>query len=76
MPILQLAIKFTEPERALLKKRAKKHGLTEADYLRMAMSFEAFTAGDPDAISILGKKLRQKLWPAFVAELANAPVKA
>ena len=76
MPIVQINVKLTDEERALLAKRAKRQKLSEADYLRFAMSFEAFSAGDPDAVKILGGRLRAKFWPAYLEAVAVAPVKA
>jgi hypothetical protein len=54
-------MKLTEDERALLAKRAKKEGLTEADYLRMCMVLESIMAGDLAAVKIAGANLRKKL---------------
>ncbi len=60
MPRIMITVKLTDAERALLRKRADKHGIPEADYLRMAMVIEATTAGDFDAWKILAEGLRTK----------------
>jgi hypothetical protein len=60
MPVIGFNIKFSEAERALLAKRAKKEEMTEADYLRLCMLMDAMMAGDPAAVKIFGGKLREK----------------
>lgn len=80
MPICQLAIKFTEDERALLRKRAAKEKMTEADYLRVCMIMDSVMDGDPLAFKITGRNLREKVGRR-VADLlgfqvSDAPVKA
>lgn len=54
-------IKFTEGERALLAKRAKKAGVTEADHLRACMVMDAVISGDPEALKLVGKTLAEVL---------------
>ena len=76
MPRILVNLKLTEGERALLRRRAQKMDLTEADYLRAAMCMEAFTAGDLGAVKILGEGLRRKLSDVFARGILDAPVKA
>lgn len=80
MPILKLQIKFTDEERALLKKLAAKNDMTEADYLRVCMIMDGVLEGDRDAIKITAGRLREKVGRR-VADLlgmtfTDAPVKA
>lgn len=65
MPRIMFNMKLTEKERKLLAKRAKANGVTESDYLRMAMGIEAVTAGDPLAFEILGANLRAMIGQRF-----------
>lgn len=60
MPMVRFQIKFSEAERDLLRKRAKKENLTEADVLRISMVMDAMMCGDADAWRILGENLRAK----------------
>lgn len=61
MPTIRFDIKFTERERALLRKRATSHRMTEADYLRVCMIADGFMSGDPDAIAATRDKLKDKV---------------
>jgi hypothetical protein len=54
-------IKFTKAEKALLEKRAKKAGVTEADHLRACMVMDALVAGDVEALKVVGGTLREIL---------------
>jgi hypothetical protein len=77
MPRVMVNMRLSDEERALLKKRAEKHNMGEADYLRMAMVMEALTAGDQKAWLILGDRLRSKAAESLSPLLfRNAPVKA
>jgi hypothetical protein len=76
MPRELVTMRLTEQERSLLDKRARKANLTVADYLRMTMVLEAVTAGDLDAVKILGEAVRAKLCQVFSSGILNAPVKA
>ncbi len=69
MPVEVFGIKFTEEERALLRKRAKIEKLSEADYLRVCMIVDAVMAGDRDAIKITAGRLREK----FLARVRRIP---
>ena len=71
MPILALQIKFTEAERALLRKRAKKENVSEADHLRMCMVADAVMCGDLDAVRILGDAMKRKLADRFAVALKS-----
>lgn len=79
MPILTLQIKFTEDERALLRKRAKVLNLPEADVLRVSMICDAIVDGDRDAWKIGAGRLKAAV-TARLSELVKgtevAPVKA
>jgi hypothetical protein len=80
VPILQLAIKFTEAERALLRKRSVKLDMSEADVLRVCMVMDAMMDGDKDAFKITAGRLREKVGKRL-ADLVeyrpqDAPVKA
>jgi hypothetical protein len=61
MLVERFQIKFTQAERALLRKRSKKEGVTEADHLRMCMVADAVMCGDLDAVRILGDAMKRKL---------------
>lgn len=54
-------IRFSAAERALLKKRAAKEKMTEADHLRACMVMDAVTAADVDALKIAGTYLAELL---------------
>jgi len=69
MAVEVFAIKFTEEERALLRKRARIEKMSEADYLRVCMIVDAMLAGDRDAIKITAGRLREK----FVARVRRIP---
>jgi hypothetical protein len=56
-----VAMKLTEDERALLRRRAEKEHLTEADYLRVCMLMDSLMSGDYVAAKIFGDKVRAKL---------------
>jgi hypothetical protein len=72
-----VTFKLTDAERALLRKRTQKHEMSEADYFRMAMVFEAISAGDLTAWKMLGTDLRRKIAEGVSrAMLTDAPVKA
>jgi hypothetical protein len=69
MPVEVLAIKFTEEERALLRRRAKKEKLSEADYLRVCMIMDSMISGDRGALKIMAGRLREK----FLARVRRIP---
>jgi hypothetical protein len=58
---IQVNVKLSEDERAVLARRAKKEGVTESDYLRTCMMMDALLAGDIGAFKITGERLRVKL---------------
>jgi len=77
MPRIMVNFKLTDSERALLRKRTEKNHMTEADYFRMAMVFEAISAGDLTAWKMLGEDLRRKIAEGVSkAVREDAPVKA
>lgn len=78
MPIVQINVKLTDQEKALLAKRAKANELTEADYFRVCMILEGVMDGDKDAIRITGGHLREKLARSVsrLGLFTDAPVKA
>lgn len=80
MPILRLQIKFTDKERALLRKLAAKNDMTEADYLRTCMIVDGVYSGDPDAIKITAGRIREKVARKVAGllgfEVTDAPIKA
>lgn len=80
MPICQLAIKFTEDERALLRKRAAKQKMSEADYLRVCMIFDSVMDGDSLALKITAGRMREKVGRRLAQvlgfEVTDVPVKA
>jgi hypothetical protein len=80
VPIMTLQIKFTEAERALLRKLAAKNKLSEADYLRVCMIMDGVMDGDRDAIKITAGRIREKVGRKVAGLLGfdfkNAPVKA
>jgi len=61
MPIETLQIKFTDAERALLRKRSKALNMPEADVLRVCMICDAVLDGDRDAMRITTGRLREKV---------------
>lgn len=54
-------IRFTKAEREVLRRRAKKEGVTEADHLRMCMMMDAIVCGDIQAMGELGDRIREKV---------------
>ena len=76
MPRIMITMKLTEDERALLKKRAEKLDLTEADYLRMTMVLESILSGDLLAVKVLGQEARVKLAGVMSSKVKVASVLA
>jgi hypothetical protein len=65
MPTLMFNIKFTDEERAILRRQAKKSKSTEADHLRVCMLVDAVVEGDMQAIKLTAGRMREK----FVARM-------
>jgi hypothetical protein len=65
MARLQINMRMTEAEQALLARRAKAEGISEADYLRVCMVMDSVIAGDMGAVKILADHLRSKLAEKF-----------
>lgn len=61
MPIIQVNVKLTADERALLAKGAKANDMTEADYLRVCMIMDRVMDGDPLAIKVTAGRIREKV---------------
>jgi hypothetical protein len=80
MPIETLQIRFTDEERALLRKRSKVLNMPEADVLRVCMICDAVLDGDRDAWRISTGKLREKVAMKVASALklsfGDAPAKA
>lgn len=58
-------IRLSKTEREVLRRRARKAGMTEADHLRACMMLEAIFSGDAEALKELGGKFRE----AFAARI-------
>ena len=72
MPILRFEIRFSEAERALLAKRAKKAHMSEAELLRVCMVMDAVLEGDRDALGIAFVRARDKAYKRLSKYFAHA----
>ncbi len=53
-----IPVTLNDAELEILRRRAKKANSTMQEQIRMAIMFEAVTAGDVPAIKLLGQKMR------------------
>lgn len=56
-----LHVRVNEGEKALIEKMAKKDGMSLSDYIRSAIYFEMVMSGSPEALRLLGGRLKDKL---------------
>ena len=73
MPTVLFSIKFTEEERAILRRQAKANDMTEADYLRVCMLVDAVAMGDVQALKLTAGRLREKFMVRMRAWMHEGP---
>lgn len=67
MAFVQVNVRFTEEEKAVLSRRAEKEGISETEHLRTCVLLEAFLAADAGAVRLMGRRLRVKLAERLMA---------
>ena len=76
MPRVMVSLRLSEAEQALLARRAKKRGQSEADYLRVCMVMDSIIDGDLGAVKILSDSSRMKLAECFSVQPGDKLKKA
>ena len=61
MPTVRYELKFTDKERALVARRAKAAGMSEADLLRVEVVMGAMLDGDKEAFGIAFERIKEKV---------------
>lgn len=54
---LRFHVYMTTEEKAFVEERARKNGMSVAEYLRFATLWEAVTSGEPAGFALFGKRL-------------------
>lgn len=58
---IMMAVRLSSAEKKLLQKRAKAEGLSEADYIRLAVVMDSVLAGEMDGLKIVGSLMAEKV---------------